>query len=243
MNRIRRRNVIGLAAGLGIARASGSTPSGRKLKVVVTGGHPGDPEYGCGGTVARYTDLGHEVAMLYLNRGEKKCTDSLSERERGVRVTEARNACSILKARAVFAPQCDGLAIVDSARYDEFRTLLEGEKPDVVFTHWPIDNHRDHRAIFTLTYDAWLRGGRKFALYYYEVSDGEDTLMFQPTEYVEISALEERKRAACYAHASQSPDRFYALQDQVARFRGVESGYARAEGFIRQAQSVGGKLP
>ena len=25
-------------------------PEKRKLKVVVTGGHPGDPEYGCGGT-------------------------------------------------------------------------------------------------------------------------------------------------------------------------------------------------
>src|SRR3954453_14927879 len=47
-----------------------STPQPRKLKVIVTGGHPGDPEYGCGGTVARYTDLGHEVVLLYLNRGE-----------------------------------------------------------------------------------------------------------------------------------------------------------------------------
>ncbi len=25
----------------------------RKLKIIVTGGHPGDPEYGCGGTVSR----------------------------------------------------------------------------------------------------------------------------------------------------------------------------------------------
>ena len=30
----------------------------KKLKVVVTGGHPGDSEYGCGGTVAKYTDGG-----------------------------------------------------------------------------------------------------------------------------------------------------------------------------------------
>ena len=41
-----------------------------KLKVIVTGGHPGDPEYGCGGTIARYSDLGHEVVLLYLNNGE-----------------------------------------------------------------------------------------------------------------------------------------------------------------------------
>src|SRR5271166_1565345 len=47
----------------------------KRLKVVVAGGHPGDPEYGCGGTIARYTDVGHEVVLLYLNRGEKNCPD------------------------------------------------------------------------------------------------------------------------------------------------------------------------
>lgn len=36
----------------------------RKLKVVVTGGHPGDPEYGCGGTVARFVGAEHEVVLL-----------------------------------------------------------------------------------------------------------------------------------------------------------------------------------
>ena len=72
-------------------------------------------------------------------------------------------------------------------------------------------------------------------MYYYEVSDGEDTQMFRPTDYVDITALAERKRAACYAHASQSPDRYYALQDDVARFRGVESRVARAEAFAKHA--------
>ena len=29
-----------------------------KLRVVVVGGHPGDAEYGCGGTIARYIGRG-----------------------------------------------------------------------------------------------------------------------------------------------------------------------------------------
>jgi hypothetical protein len=45
----------------------------RKLKLVVTGGHPGDPECGCAGTIARYSELGHDVVLLYLNRGEGYC--------------------------------------------------------------------------------------------------------------------------------------------------------------------------
>jgi LmbE family N-acetylglucosaminyl deacetylase len=214
-----------------------------KLKVIVTGGHPGDPEYGCGGTVARYTDQGHEVVLLYLNRGEKSCPEPAADAGRNVRVAEASDACRILKARPLFAGQCDGHALVDAEHYQQFRELIEIERPDVLFTHWPIDGHRDHRAISMLAYDAWLQLGKRFAFYYYEVSDGEDTLMFPATDFVDISATEPRKRQACYAHASQAPDRFYALQSQVTRFRGVESGHGQAEAYVRHAQSRQVLLP
>jgi N-acetylglucosamine malate deacetylase 1 len=231
------------AAAFASGAFAADTGAPRKLKVIVTGGHPGDPEYGCGGTIARYTDQGHQVVLLYLNRGEKSCPESPAQRAANVRVAEAKRACEILKARPLFAAQCDGHAIVDNPHYQEFRELIQSENPDVLFTHWPIDNHRDHRAISMLSYDAWLSMGRKFGFYYYEVSDGEDTQMFTPTDFVDITAAEPRKRQACYAHASQSPDRFYALQSQVTRFRGVESGHAQAEGYIRHALSPANLLP
>lgn len=238
----RRKLLAGLPLGLTALQTATAAPD-HKLKVIVTGGHPGDPEYGCGGAIARYTDQGHEVVLLYLNRGEKGCPETSPETGSGVRVAEAKRACEILKSRPLFAAQCDGHAVVDEARYREFRYLIEAERPDVLFTHWPIDGHRDHRAISMLSYDAWLAMGKKFGFYYYEVSDGEDTLMFAPTEFVDITATEPRKRLACYAHASQSPDRFYALQSQVTRFRGLESGHAHAEGYIRHAQSPDNLLP
>ncbi len=132
---------------------------------------------------------------------------------------------------------------VDAAHYEAYRKLLEAQRPDVVFTHWPIDNHADHRAISMLTYDAWLKMGKGFALYYYKVSNGEDTVHFSPSHYVNISQTEPRKRLACYAHASQSPDKFYALQELVTRMRGIESGHRRAEGYIRHVQSPDFALP
>jgi N-acetylglucosamine malate deacetylase 1 len=218
-------------------------PAAKKLNIVVTGGHPGDPEYGCGGTVCRYTDEGHRVTLLYLNRGEKGCGRESAEACGDLRASEARRACRILSAQPKFASQIDGEAVVSSASYEAFQRLLASGSPDVVFTHWPIDNHRDHRAISMLVYDAWLRTGKSFGLYYYEVSDGEDTMMFSPTDYVDVSRSESRKRAACYAHASQSPDRYYSLQSQITRTRGIESGYAQAEAFIRHVESRGNSLP
>jgi LmbE family N-acetylglucosaminyl deacetylase len=229
------------AATAGIPPSDGAQGARRKLKVVVTGGHPGDPEYGCGGTIARYTDLGHEVVLLYLNKGERP--DEPPEAAGATRVAEAEKACELLKARPLFAGQIDGKAIVDPAHYETFRKTLEAERPDAVFTHWPIDNHADHRAISMLVYDAWLRMGKKSALYYYEVSNGEDTVQFSPTHYVDITETEPRKRSACYAHASQAPDKFYALQSQITRLRGIESGYRQAEAYIRHVQSPDFALP
>ena len=79
MKPISRRDMLSTATFLGSAAlaaiAAEPSPSESllatkaKFKVVVTGGHPGDPEYGCGGTIARYTDLKHVVVLLYLNRG------------------------------------------------------------------------------------------------------------------------------------------------------------------------------
>lgn len=231
---------VGLPAVAAAHEVQQDAPAG-KLKVIVAGGHPGDPEYGCGGTVARYVDQGHEVVLVYLNNGEWPPAQGGAPAH--VRMGEASKACEILKARPLYAGQVNGHAVLDADHFDEFTKILETERPDVVFTQWPIDGHRDHRATSALAFDAWLHLKKRFALYYYEVSNGEDTLQFSPVHYVDITSTEPRKREACYAHASQSPDRFYELQDLVARFRGVESGYKRAEAFILQLGSPFGALP
>jgi LmbE family N-acetylglucosaminyl deacetylase len=226
----------GMLAGTAVAHAAAqnsavSQESTRKFKIVVTGGHPGDPEYGCGGTVARLTALGHEVVLLYLNNGEW-------ETSAAIRMAEAKKACAILKARPAYAGQANGHAIVDNPHYESFEKIVAEENPDAVLNQWFIDNHPDHRAIANLTYEAWNRMKRRFALYYYEVSDGEDTMQFNaPTHYVDISAVADTKKAACYAHASQNPDFFYGIQDTVAAFRGLTVGYKRAEAFLMQIGS------
>jgi len=224
-------SLAGATALQAVAQNSSEAPV-KKYKVIVTGGHPGDPEYGCGGTIARLAASGHTVVLLYLNDG------AWQQISAPTRIAEAKKACEILKAQPAYANQINGNAVVDNVHYREFQNLLEKENPDAVFTQWPIDNHPDHRAIANLSYEAWKQLKRKFALYYYEVYDGEDTTQFPaPTHYVDISGVVDAKRAACYAHASQSPDSYYALQDTVAAFRGVQSGSKRAEAYIVQLGS------
>src|SRR5512136_365917 len=135
---LHRTGVLGTAVGVGLPLAQAvaeplpSEPreAKRKLKVIVTGGHPGDPEYGCGGTIARYSDLGHEVVLLYLNRGEWP-ENPLLEDAKSMRMAEAKKACEILKARPAYAGQLNGAAIVDAAHYEQFHRIIEAERPDV----------------------------------------------------------------------------------------------------------------
>ncbi len=241
-----RRQFVASAAAAPFALSEQSSgpekPPGR-LKVVVTGGHPGDPECGCAGTIARYTALGHDVVLLYMNRGEGFCQGADPSQCGAVRTQEALSACKILKARAVFNDQIDGKTIVDNAHYASLHGLLNAESPDIVFLQWPIDAHRDHRGLSNLVLDSWLESNKSFALYYYEVA--EDTMMFSPMEFVDISDphIESLRHAACYAHASQAPDKWFPLQTELTRFRGVQSGHRQAEAFLRHWESKTAFLP
>jgi LmbE family N-acetylglucosaminyl deacetylase len=229
--------------GLPLADAvAADEPKPRKLKVIVAGAHPDDPESAAGGTIARYVDRGHEVVCLYLTRGEVGMKGKTPKETAAIRTAEAEKACEILKARALFAGQMDGSTEVNSARYDEFFKLLDAEKPDVVFTHWPIDSHRDHRVTSLLVYDAWQKSGRKFALYYFEVDAGAQTQLFRPTHYVDISDTEERKRKACYAH-TDAPSFYPRYHDLMNRFRGLECGCKFAEAFVHHHRGAAGMLP
>lgn len=219
-----------------------NTPS-RKLKVVVAGGHPDDPETGCGGTIARYADLGHEVVSLYLTRGEEGIQGKSRDEAARIRTAECERACEILKCRPEFVGQIDDNAEVNPQRYQQFREILANERPDVVFAHWPIDAHRDHRAISLLAFDAWLGSGKRYALYYFEVMSGVQTTHFHPTDYVDITETEQRKRDATFAHASQSRIGMYEHHDKMNRFRGLQCRRKFAEAFIRHEQSAVAEMP
>lgn len=233
---VSRRNWIASIAALPVVARPSS-----KLKIVVAGGHPGDPECGCGGSIARFTNIGHEVVLLYLNRGEAYCGAASLKQCASIRTAEASAACRILKARAAFAGQIDGQSVVDAPQYNAFARILAAQKPDVVLTQWPIDHHRDHRAVSLLTLDAWWGSSQAYALYFYEVA--EDTTMFMPRDYVDISGVESRRRAACYAHASQQPAKWYPRQAELTRRRGAECGCEQAEAFCRHPGSKGVPLP
>jgi LmbE family N-acetylglucosaminyl deacetylase len=233
-----RRDLL-LASGAVLTGAAARAEEGpRRLKFVVLGAHPDDPETGCGGTMARLADLGHEVVAAYLTRGEAGIPGTGAAEAARIRTAEAERACALLGARPLFLGQVDGATEVNHRRYEETREVFAAEIPDVVLCHWPVDTHRDHRAAAVLTYDAWLSLERAFALYYYEVMSGQQTQVFHPTHLVDIGATRGRKHEACFAHQSQRIEESYAdHHGRMEVFRGMEAATEYAEAFVLHPQS------
>src|ERR1041384_7158729 len=126
-----------------------------RLTVVCVGGHPDDPESGCGGTLARYAALGHAVTVVYLTRGERGIDGKSLDEAARIRTAECEAACRIIGAKPAFFGQIDGATEMTRAQVDAMQRLLAAQAPDVLFTHWPVDTHMDHQVASMLTIRAW----------------------------------------------------------------------------------------
>ena len=90
--------------------------------------------------------------------------------------------------------------------------------------HAPGSSGRQHARPFAL---GWPARGR-FELYYYEVDLGAQTMGFHPTDYVDVTGVREKKKAALFAHQSQDGERIYREYHEVMEnYRGRESGLRR----------------
>jgi LmbE family N-acetylglucosaminyl deacetylase len=248
-----RRNFIKQStAGIGLLSVGSlleeRSPKGaKKLKVCCLGGHPDDPESGCGGVLARFAQAGASVSIIYLTRGEAGIEGKTHAESAAIRSREAEEACQILGAKPIFAGQTDGDTVLSNDSLRQMQEIIASQSPDILFTHWPIDTHKDHQTASLLAIQTWVRGGHPFDLYFFEVCAGAQTMTFSPTDYVDISAVQELKRKAVFCHVSQDPSGIYACGHEVMEdFRGREIGARAAEAFVRMkttASEIMGNWP
>lgn len=214
-------------------------PADKKLRVLCIGAHPGDPEFGCGGTMAKYSDAGHEVTFLYITRGEASDPGKTHDEMAALRTKEAETACKILNASPKFAGQIDGDTILNKEWNGKVTNMISDLNPEIVFTQWPVDGHPDHQVTGLLALTAWTKSERKFDLYFYEVNTGVETMGFTPTDYVDITAYQEKKKQAMFTHQTQDPINTYNNYFKpLEEFRGLEAGVKAAEGFIHFKSAI-----
>ena len=215
-----------------------------KKKIVCVGGHPDDPESGCGGTLAKFANAGHDVTVIYLTTGEAGIEGKTHDEAAAIRKQESINACKILNAKPVFAGQIDGDTVVNNDWVNKMQQLISAEQPDVVFTHWLIDSHKDHQVASLLVIQSWMHTNNRWPLYFFEVCAGQQTMTFHPSDYIDISDVQQQKQKAVYCHISQDPASIYDCgHASMEDFRGRELGVKAAEAFVRlNGRTLGGLI-
>lgn len=203
-------------------------------KIVCVGGHPDDPESGCGGTLSLYANAGNKITVVYLTKGEAGISGKSHNEAALIRTKEAEEACALIGAQPYFFGQIDGDTHFNRSEITRMQQLLIKLEPDILFTHWPVDSHPDHQVASLLSYQSWLNMGKSFAVYFFEVNSGSQTMQFTPTDYIDITTVAAQKKKALYKHSSQNPDDIYFKHHFVMQqFRGREIGVMEAEAFVR----------
>ncbi len=215
--------------GMPLAAPGQSGAPAKKLKIVVFGGHPDDPESEAGGLVAMLTRQGHEVILAYGTafRGDRRFFD---RPEADVRREEATAACKVLGATPKFFHYAHEKLVADEPTLKAVASWLDEVKPDIVVTHWPLDTHPNHHVARSLAWQSYKRKGG-WNLYFFEVMTDQQTIAFRLELYLDIGPVREVKKRALDEHRSQEPEAISKAHEQMHRRRGAECGVGFAEAY------------
>ena len=217
--------------------------------VLVVAAHPDDEVLGCGGTMARLANEGHEVRIAILAEG---MTSRYQQREQANQKqlshlhSNAQQAADKVRAKELVLcklpdNRLDTVPLLEVVKVVE--DLIEKFSPVVIYTHHPGDLNVDHgvvhRAVLTATRP--FPGQRVREIYAFEVPSSTEWAFqslepsFRPSVFVDISATLETKVSAlaCYDTETRkfphprSPEAVRA----IAMRWGSVAGFQAAEAF------------
>jgi LmbE family N-acetylglucosaminyl deacetylase len=220
-----------------------------KADVLVIMPHPDDSEFGCAGTVARWTREGKRVVYVILTNGDKGTSDrSLTpEKLAAIRQVEQREAARVLGVKEVVYLDYPDQGLEDSPelRKDIVRQIRL-YRPDIVVTLDPYRRyiwHRDHRIAGQVVLDAVYPYARDHLAYPDMLAEGLEThkvkeMYFTASEDVnyrsDITETFDLKIQALACHESQVGDRIPELREGLlhrAEDMAEGQGFKLAEAF------------
>ncbi|HON72676.1 MAG TPA: PIG-L family deacetylase [bacterium] len=212
-------------------------------RILVFSAHPDDEILGVGGTIAKLSKSGKEVYVVTFAIGETSYSSiEMKEKMRELRLKEAEECNKVLgiKERIILYKPNQGITN-DRETYQECVKIIRKYKPDVIFTHYKEDKHRDHRAVWEITDEArWKAAENVLAdfgtpwytqeLYYYEVIE----LFTYPSLLIDITDTLERKVEAMKTQSSQFPVLPGVIEyiEGLGKVRGYLRGTKYAEAFL-----------
>ncbi len=199
-----------------------------RIDILAIGSHPDDIEYGCGGTLIKYTDAGHRVFLYVATQGS-------FGGEPGIRRQEMEESARLMGIEElIWGDYTDTRIPLSQEVIEEMEGIIRRVRPRFIFTHWHDDTHQDHRHLTACTLSA-TRYIPNFLLY-----EGPTSQNFNANVFVDITAVLKRKMGLLEAHASQmtkthiEETSILDMARSAATFRGIQARVRYAEGFASQ---------
>jgi LmbE family N-acetylglucosaminyl deacetylase len=197
----------------------------QKATILAIGAHPDDIEFGCGGTLIKYTQGGHRLFLYIMTEGGLGAQTS-------TRVEEQLASKAILGAEDIFwGGYADTHLMVDFKLIGNIEKVIRKVKPDFIFCNYPDDTHQDHRHLAQAIMSAtrYIRNVLFF--------EGPTTQNFKPHVFVDITDTLDQKIKALQAHQSQVMKTniedlsIIEVARSSANFRGIQGRVKYAEAF------------
>jgi len=190
---------------------------GKALTILCLGAHSDDIEIGCGGTILKLIEE-HEDIVLYwvvFSSGKRRRREA-EESARAFLKNAKRNTIVVKNFRDGFFP-FSGVKI---------KTYFEGLKrkvaPDVIFTHYRLDLHQDHRVISDLAWNTF----RDHLILEYEIPKYDGDLGC-PSFFVHLSEsiCSQKIKYILKYFRSQRKNQWFGEETfrSLLRLRGIES--------------------
>lgn len=219
--------------------------------------HPDDAEFLCAGTLARLAQLGWELHIATVARGDCGTMTMSADECARTRFAEGTNAAGVIGATYHCLGEGDALVVYDKPTLRKAIDLFRRVTPSLVFTHAPRDYMMDHEKVSELARAASFiypapnasglprhREAAVPAMYYCDPMEGRDPLTGRevtPTTLVDVTSVVETKKAMLAAHASQREwlrahhgmDEYVESMLRHAGQRGGELDVAYAEAFVQ----------
>jgi len=197
-------------------------------KILVILAHPDDPEFFCGGTLARWAREGHEITYCLLTGGDKGFNpytdvDMTPAKLVEIRRGEQYDAAKVIGAKAVhFLDRPDGYLVPDLELRRDVVRIIRTHKPDVLVTCDPQTlfaiygiNHPDHRACGQVVLDAVFPAAGSPVFFPELLLEGLEphmprevwcSLTIQPNTIMDISDTWDIRLKAILEHKTQVQD-------------------------------------
>lgn len=195
------------------------------MNILAIGAHPDDIEFGCGGTLIKYAENGHNIFLLVLTVGSVGGDPELRKREQ-------EKAAEFMKAKQVFWGNLRDTELPPpNAVISVIEDVINKIGPNSVFFNYFDDIHQDHR---TTAYASVSATRYIKEVLFYEVPTSKN---FEPNVFVDIKDVLDRKIELLKLHTSQVDktrvENLTILESaqSCANFRGYQGRVKYAEGF------------